>query len=197
MEFFPRADLLCPLPGSTLLLPGPSAGNVGQLAIDVLICSLGATCVGQLEDVSVLPLAAWIQQSGFRQVVLLGSLEGRERRDGQLADLRTRFFASSPSLAADCPRLEDPQKEEKPYIERLAGPWPLIRQVSALQLPLLAFLQWVSEGDNSRDALEVAEAAAGYLRLPMLGAAPAQHRQWKLPPSWQSVYGRGASMDVY
>lgn len=40
---------------STLLLPGLSIGNVGQLAIDLLISSTGARRVGYLDEPSVLP----------------------------------------------------------------------------------------------------------------------------------------------
>ncbi|XP_058069194.1 uncharacterized protein LOC131218588 isoform X2 [Magnolia sinica] len=40
---------------STLVLPSLSIGNVGQLAIDLLISSIGADRIGYLDDPSVLP----------------------------------------------------------------------------------------------------------------------------------------------
>eukprot|EP01018_Ginkgo_biloba_P002858 Gb_26126 [translate_table: standard] len=40
---------------STLILPALSIGNVGQLAVDLLVSSLGADKVGYLDDPYVLP----------------------------------------------------------------------------------------------------------------------------------------------
>ncbi|KAF6166528.1 hypothetical protein GIB67_005390 [Kingdonia uniflora] len=40
---------------STLILPALSIGNVGQLAIDLLVSSMGAQRIGYLDDPSILP----------------------------------------------------------------------------------------------------------------------------------------------
>ncbi|KAI8554375.1 hypothetical protein RHMOL_Rhmol05G0093900 [Rhododendron molle] len=40
---------------STLILPGVSIGNVGQLAVDLLVSSTGAERIGYLDDPNVLP----------------------------------------------------------------------------------------------------------------------------------------------
>lgn len=58
MEFFPAVEGLH-LSGSTLILPAVSIGNVGQLAIETILCTLSAPLVGYLYDDNVLPCAGY------------------------------------------------------------------------------------------------------------------------------------------
>ncbi|CAI9104425.1 OLC1v1003093C1 [Oldenlandia corymbosa var. corymbosa] len=55
MEFFPQEEKKLEESCSTLVLPALSVGNVGQLAVDLLISSLRAERIGYLDDPNVLP----------------------------------------------------------------------------------------------------------------------------------------------
>ncbi|WOL15412.1 proteasome assembly chaperone 2 [Canna indica] len=55
MEFTPEEGKVLSADCPTLLLPGLSIGNVGQLAVDLLISSIGADRVGFLDEPSLLP----------------------------------------------------------------------------------------------------------------------------------------------
>lgn len=58
MEFFPQVKDLN-LAGSTLLLPAVSIGNVGELTIETILCTLSVPLVGYLYDDNVLPCVGY------------------------------------------------------------------------------------------------------------------------------------------
>lgn len=55
MEFVVEEDKRLHEECSTLILPGLSIGNVGQLAVDLLVSSTGAERIGYLDDPNLLP----------------------------------------------------------------------------------------------------------------------------------------------
>eukprot|EP01116_Phalansterium_solitarium_P004953 TRINITY_DN1619_c0_g1_i3.p1 TRINITY_DN1619_c0_g1~~TRINITY_DN1619_c0_g1_i3.p1 ORF type:complete len:173 (-),score=5.72 TRINITY_DN1619_c0_g1_i3:367-885(-) len=141
MKFFAEnTEQLNLLAGTTVILPVVTIGNVGQLAIDLVMHSCGFKKLGALESDAVVPVVgrdafstsspdfttslevfflasasltvvqqrspvvkgqtaqfvqemwAWIEEMGFKQVIVLGSLDASRRLDFHLAGCVSRAF---------------------------------------------------------------------------------------------------------
>jgi hypothetical protein len=148
--------------GSKLCLPSITIGNVGQLAVDLLINSLVAPRVGFLEDADLLPcagrdpyphapglaapaevyqhgtgdaslvfvqqrspaapgtqrrfskaLAAWVREAGFRDVLILASLDSTYRRGMQLDGLQLRHFTAPGGQSLELPGVPEVREETR------------------------------------------------------------------------------------
>lgn len=90
------------------------------------------------------------------------------------------------------------QADDPPPTQSLLPPWPLWRALAARGVPALLLVWHASEGDNTRDALVLATAAAQALEKLQGGAIAAWasnskaagKRAWVPPRSWgAALYG--------
>eukprot|EP00897_Mesotaenium_endlicherianum_P001490 jgi/Mesen1/1369/ME000013S00864 len=97
MEYFPLSGAKeIAFSGTTLVMPAVSIANVGQLAVDLLIETLGLPRVGILEEPHVLPCAGndpfGAQPSGVLTVALeVFQDQGRGLTVGHMADFARSF----------------------------------------------------------------------------------------------------------
>ena len=91
------------------------------------------------------------------------------------------------------------QESDQAEDQQLAAPWPHIRAARQRCVPLLSLLAWCGEGDNVADAMRLAEAAAR-----VVDGSKSRERDadpvptdWKLPISWQSLFGRSPPEAIY
>ena len=138
------------------------------------------------------------------QVWIVGGLDATYRKGPQLDDAcQLRVWcgeaAEAGGAAARLPRLEATWWDDQPLEQRQTPPWPLALACQRAGLPAAALLKFVAEGDNRRDAFELAGAAASVLGLQREGDAAAavvssgapHHSQLHLraPASWATLFG--------
>eukprot|EP00887_Chlorella_sp_A99_P000755 scaffold5.g755.t1 len=191
------------------LLPAVGAAGGGRLAMALELYALpggGAFLLQQrapaapgLQRALGERLAAWAADSGFRQVVVLGSLDAALRRDAQLAGSQLRWWAPAATselrercTAAGLAPLEAGWFAERAEEEHLLPPWPALVQLRLQQHTggpaVAAVLIFAAEGENLADAHQLAAAAAR-----VAGLAPGEgggEPRWVPPQTWQYVFGR-------
>ena len=89
---------------------------------------------------------------------------------------------------------------DRPQDQRLAAPWPQIGAARQRSVPMLSLLAWSGEGDNVADAMRLAETAARVMGSSGDGdgaAVPCGGMDWKLPISWQSLFGGSRPEAIY
>ncbi|KAI3438729.1 hypothetical protein D9Q98_001149 [Chlorella vulgaris] len=154
--------------------------------------------------------AAFLKQSGVKEVFVLGSIEAGIRRDSQLVGLQLRCWAPESDANAGAlqsckgsapggvPRLEADFWQDRALPQRQLPPWPLLRALQQQGVPCAALLSFTTEADNLGDAFQLASAAAAAAGLQAGGGSSgaAAQPQWQAPSSWQYL-GGGAAGAVY
>jgi proteasome assembly chaperone 2 len=266
---------------STLVLPALSIGNVGQLAVDLLISSTGAERIGCFDEPNVLPcvgndayfpsppgnlalpleayesnanamtlvqqrspvvkgkmlefarnLADFAVATGKKHIVLLSSLDfGRWQTIDMSSGMQIYYLSTSnldgrddecekqgwkklqeydptqrgwkylsdmaennAMLADSCP-FEDELGEEDYYPSL-----PFAAMFSFFKgkgLKVTCLLCYCSEGDNIPDSFHLAEAASTLLSLNPTNFKGSEGGKWRVPFSWQSVYGPPPDMSIF
>ena len=94
---------------------------------------------------------------------------------------------------------QDDAAGDSPADQRLAAPWPQIAAAQQRSVRLLSLLAWSGEGDNVADAMRLAEAAARVIGSGDAdkAAVPSVGMDWKLPISWQSLFGGSRPEAIY
>ncbi|XP_051926186.1 proteasome assembly chaperone 2 isoform X2 [Hippocampus zosterae] len=237
----------------TLVMPAVAVGNVGQLAVDLLISTLSLPRVGYLHTDCVIPMAgnnpyahgqddagelhtasevyaafelnlavlqirapvvkskskrfrqlllSWIKASGFCRTLVLSSSHAYRRDDRQL-----RGYLVTPSLL----RISGDAFEELGWRElerrldagadetKLAIPGGgitkgLYTDSCREDVPLAVLLLFCSEGDNVPDALSLVSHLDDMLHL--LNHAMWEVK-WKIPPSWNLLFGSGIPPAIF
>ncbi|XP_059647735.1 uncharacterized protein LOC132294031 [Cornus florida] len=266
---------------SSLILPALSIGNVGQLAVDLLISSTRAERIGFLDDPNVLPcvgndaycptplghlvlpLEAYdspsnaltlVQQrspvvkgmmvefaknvadfaavSGKKHVVLLSGLDfGRWQTIDMSSGLQIYYLSSANMEGTDdnCERLGwkrlqeyNPAQRGWQYLSTLAEgnakqdenlpsedelgeedyypSLPFASMFSCLKakgLSVTCLLCYCSEGDNTADAFQLAEAACKLLKLSPNNFHGNEGGKWIVPFSWKTVYGPPPDVSLF
>ena len=233
------------LGGSTLVIPAVSIGNVGQLAMDLIIETSAAPRVGRFAYPSLLPCAGtgsfshvpgaaysmeifslptneaepiflvqqrgpvapglhqkfaddlveWAtKEAGVAKILILGSLDGRFRRDDQLTGSGLRYWSETTDLETLCTtaelrKLEEEYFEDKALEARVMPPWPLVKACKEAGVPCAAVLAFALEGDNQQDGVKVASAAMKVVPALGAGTGGAEGGKWKQPPSWKFAFG--------
>lgn len=205
--------------GWSLVVPAVSVGNVGQLAVDALLATLPrADRIGYIHSGAVMPavaaaardepagailpvevyaceplrlvvvqrrspcvpgrraefaeaLAGWAATAGLSRALLLDSRPAHTRGDEEL-----RAQARPPAVVDD-------------------APGPFGRAFAARGVPLAAAIAYASDGDNAPDALAVAPVAWGWAAAD--GRGPQPPREWRVPASWEGVFGAPPDPDMY
>ncbi|CAN1133584.1 Proteasome assembly chaperone 2 [Linum perenne] len=266
---------------STLILPALSIGNVGQLAVDLLVSSTGAERIGYLDDPYTLPcvgndaygpspsgdlalaleayqspanamalvqqrspvvkgmmvefaknLAEFAASSGKKHVVILSSLEfARWQKIDMSSGLQIYYLSSSNTdgTADYCAQLGwkkvqdyDPDQRSWKYLSSLAegntmqesslpfedepeeedycASLPFAALFSCLKakgLKVTCILCYCSEGDNMADSFELAEAASKLLQLKPDNFIAGEDSKWRIPFSWNTVYGPAPDLSMF
>ncbi|KAJ4836048.1 hypothetical protein Tsubulata_008947 [Turnera subulata] len=266
---------------STLILPALSIGNVGQLAVDLLVSSTRAERIGYLDEPNILPcvgndaygpvpcghlalpleaydspantltlvqqrspvvkgkmvefaknLADFAASTGKKHVIVLSSLEfGRWKRIDTSSGLQIYYLSSNGENGKDetCERLGwkrlqeyDPDQRAWKHLRALAegnvteensSPFEdevddedyyaslpfaaLFSCFKAKGLKVTCVLCYCSEGDNTPDAFQLAEASSKLLELKPENFQGGENGKWVIPFSWKTVYGPPPEMSMF
>ena len=95
--------------------------------------------------------------------------------------------------------VQDAAAGDRPEDQRLSAPWPQISAARQRSVPMLSLLAWSGEGDNVADAMRLAKAAARVIGGGSRGdaAVASGGTDWKLPISWQSLFGGSRPEAIY
>jgi len=235
----------------TLLLPSVSVGNVGQLAIDVVLATLRPTLVSQVVHPSLIPccgsdpldpsstalttamqlyvhtgarlavlqlrsgllpgeggaflrdLLAWAEGRGLARLVMLASSHSHHRGDRQLqGGSPLRYLATTALLAAAPPPKSFAAFENEVALVPGGGEGVVVpggglaaRFVRACEekgVEGCVLLKFCAEGDNTQDAMQVAEYLEQYLPW-----RPAGQASYLAPPSWAHLFGPPAPREMF
>jgi proteasome assembly chaperone 2 len=151
-------------------------------------------------------LLGWCTDQGVSRVVCLASSHAHERSDAQLSGSPLRYLAT-PSLTEICPvpqtftRLETKQqfpglhKEEEPEAVFIPGGGLAKRFITGCEergFQGLVLLKFCSEGDNTQDAIQVADYLDQYLSW-----RPSSETHYRVPPSWKHLFGPPAPQEMF
>jgi len=215
--------------GHRLVLPSLATGNVGQLALDVIITTLALIRAGTLYSPYVIPmvgndavgsttegnltstlevfhlpakslvflqqrapvvrgkqrqwvkdLLSWFKLSSFSSIVLLGSADKVTLLDDfQLQGDPLRYLAESVEVHKDWLSLEDDLVSQ---VFRCGTPSTVLRdEAKKSNIPFLALILFVSEGDNRMDGIIMAHHLNQFLLVSDTG-------KWTPPLSWDRIY---------
>lgn len=248
----------------TLVLPAVSVGNVGQLAVDLLLSTLEVVPVGYWYDDCTHPLVGcdpfvsnyvvqnprlvtgievyvdaehqlvifqqrvpifkhkrrefqkklidWIKTEKFVKVIMLSSSASHERIDSQLVGTPVRFLSSAmldrqlslekemswrrlearvciPALSP----LETPAEgSHGTYIPGGGITKRFLEKCCQEDIAIAVLLIFCAEGDNIPDALLLVRHLNQWLQLVQCEEAQNPLSLWKIPPSWQLMFGSAA-----
>uniref|UniRef100_A0A3Q1GUF9 Glyoxylate reductase/hydroxypyruvate reductase n=1 Tax=Acanthochromis polyacanthus TaxID=80966 RepID=A0A3Q1GUF9_9TELE len=151
-------------------------------------------------------LVSWIKASGFSRTVVLSSSHAYQRDDQQLQGTPLRYLAT-PSLlkvSADAlkelgwremervsafPGLTDANTEPRLHIPGGGITKGLYTDSCTEDLSLAVLLLFCSEGDNIPDAFTLVNHLNDWLHL--LDNHSPEPNKWKIPPSWNLLFGSG------
>lgn len=238
----------------TLIMPIVAVGNVGQLAVDLLLENLDVTCVGRIHSSTILPLVglnpflknstelvtscqvyettklklvilqqrtpvamnqrslyitlmtSWIKKCNFKRVLILSS---------KLSQYEVPADTSFPSFILSLPEEEnfiknylikelnwkylesrDPETCELKLNGELHLPGAGITKLlydncCREKIPVIVLIESCSEGDNIPDALKVVEQLNIWLKF------NSTLKQWRMPISWNNLYGNDPPSNIY
>ncbi|KAM6974499.1 proteasome assembly chaperone 2 [Tautogolabrus adspersus] len=151
-------------------------------------------------------VVTWIKASGFSRTVVLSSSHAYQRDDQQLQGTPLRYLVT-PSLqkvSVDAfkelgwremervpalPELRDANTEPRLYISGGGITKGLYTDSCEEDLPLAVLLLFCSEGDNIPDAFTLVNHLNDWLHL--LDNPSKEPNKWKIPTSWNLLFGSG------
>lgn len=151
-------------------------------------------------------LFQWSKEKNIARLVCLTSSHAHERSDVQLRGSPLRFLASS-ALEKENPvpdnftRMETKEKfpglcsGEQPEAVFIPGGGLAKRFLAGCEdkeLQGLVLLKFCAEGDNTQDAIQVADYLQQYL-----GWRPKACSNYLVPPSWQHLFGPPAPQEMF
>ncbi|GAM21939.1 hypothetical protein SAMD00019534_051140, partial [Acytostelium subglobosum LB1] len=155
-------------------------------------------------------LLQWYKQAGFRELLFLASTNANKRTDSQLTGTQLRYVAAN--AAADLtksieraeqlclvPRMETEVEVDGDIIQlsdRLTGLGrELMRSSNNTQpnIPMLALVLFCSEGENTPDAINMANHLAVYTGLANKG----DKIEFKIPSSWKLLQGPSFDQSLF
>jgi len=151
-------------------------------------------------------LLEWAKEVKITRLVCLTSSHAHERSDVQLRGSPLRFLAS-PSLAKEAPvpesfiRLETKERfpglcsEEQPEALFIPGGGLAKRFLLGCEekeMQGLVLLKFCAEGDNTQDAIQVADYLQQYTAW-----RPSNCSNYLVPPSWQHLFGPPAPQEMF
>ncbi|KAK3840076.1 MAG: PAC2 family-domain-containing protein [Linnemannia elongata] len=146
-------------------------------------------------------LVRFIQDSEFDQVVLLASADGARRIDIQLRsgnpiqldDPSATFTTTTATTSAQKTLEKVPRIPNGGFARRLHS---LCQESGIAILTVVAFAM---EGDNAPDAIFLANVLNAILKVhnPTEQQVRDGEGEWKVPKSWDSLYGNSHHQDMY
>ncbi|KAK5855032.1 hypothetical protein PBY51_005172 [Eleginops maclovinus] len=151
-------------------------------------------------------LVSWIKSSGFSRTVVLSSSQAYQRDDQQMQGTPLRYLVT-PSLlkeSADAlkelswremervaayPGLTDTNTEPRLYVPGGGITKGLYTDSCTEDIPLAVLLLFCSEGDNIPDAFTLVNHLNDWLHL--LDDPSQKPNKWKIPTSWNLLFGSG------
>ncbi|XP_071518386.1 proteasome assembly chaperone 2 [Panulirus ornatus] len=159
------------LAGYTLILPSVSVGNVGQLAVDLLITNLTTEKdlalygIMEIERIKVEKEAKSIP-SEYKEIISFRSIGSSELEE----------------------RIDDFGNKHR----FLSGAGFVKHFMDVCDLPVIALFKFVDEGDNTQDAVALVNYLNAWKKL-IQSANPT----WKAPFSWRNMFGGPAPNTIY
>ncbi|XP_013002116.1 proteasome assembly chaperone 2 isoform X3 [Cavia porcellus] len=187
--------------GCTLVLPAVSVGNVGQLAIDLIISTLNMSKIGYFYTDCLVPMVgnnpyATAEENSTELSINteVYSLPSRKLVALQLRSIFIKYKSNS-----FCEKLLSWVKSSS-FTRVIVLSSSHSYQRNDLQLRscskeiyMAVLLKFVSEGDNVPDALGLAEYLNEWLQLikPQSKDPAPPTLPWKIPSSWKLLFGSG------
>lgn len=155
-------------------------------------------------------LVKWASQEKFSQVVVIASLDATLRRDRQIA-VQQVYVAPPDSCniqicqSLDWQQLEDPLLTDLQQQQSLLPPWTYLEALKQHEVHHTCIILFAAEGNNTPDAMRLADASNKYLHL-LVGSLPSSLQTqsngvassiWAPPSSWKYVYGSMSSRGYY
>ncbi|PRD37702.1 UNVERIFIED_CONTAM: psmg2 [Trichonephila clavipes] len=157
----------------TLILPSISVGNVGQLAVDLLLNNLNVKKAACINHPSIIPMAKIPSYITFLTSFIK---DQKVKRTILLASSFSEFFTFDDLKGKPCRTIFfSPPSSEKEAI------------------PLVALILICSEGNNYPEAFRTLECLNKWLLLKEDMAAD----KWQTPFSWKLPYGSAAPKTLY
>ncbi|XP_077983382.1 proteasome assembly chaperone 2-like [Glandiceps talaboti] len=168
-------------------------------------------------------LIEWIQSYHFDKVLLLTSSYAHERVDSQLQGTPLRYIAT-PVLQQTCGSIlkdelkwfqlekresvwgkaaEDSKQEIPEEAKNIFIPGGGIARRLFIQgckdnIPLAVVLVFCAEGNNVPDAMILASSINEWLKLlPSIQSSTTSTQQWKIPNSWNLLFGSSFDKTIY
>ncbi|XP_023375233.1 proteasome assembly chaperone 2 isoform X2 [Otolemur garnettii] len=199
--FVPCGDSVPDLTGFTLLMPAVSVGNVGQLAIDLIISTLNMPKIGYFYTDCLIPM---VGNNPYATA---------EENSTELSTNTEVYSSPSRKLVALQLRSIFIKHKSKSFCEKLLS-WvksscfaavivlssshsyhrnDLQLRSSSKDIQMAVLLKFVSEGDNIPDALGLVEYLNEWLQIikPHSDDPTASSLRWKIPSSWRLLFGNG------
>jgi hypothetical protein len=134
-------------------------------------------------------LVDWAQSQGVVEIWTLGSLDGRFRRDSQLAGSQLRCYAEGKQrdacLHANILPLEEDWFADLPLGKRLLPPWPLHKACKSRDsVASASILIFALEGNNVPEAHLLADAAVTAVPALKYRFEEIDSPQWRCPAIW-------------
>ncbi|XP_036678917.1 proteasome assembly chaperone 2 isoform X2 [Balaenoptera musculus] len=201
--FVPCGDSVPDLSGCTLLMPAVSVGNVGQLAIDLIISTLNMCKIGYFYTDCLVPMVgnnpyATAEENSTELSI---NAEVYASPSKKLVALQLRSIFIKYKSKSFCEKLLSWVKSSNcAKVVVLSSSHSYHRNDLQLrscskEIPMVILLKFVSEGDNIPDALGLVEYLNEWLQIikpclqcddPSASALP-----WKMPSSWRLLFGSG------
>ncbi|XP_051878784.1 proteasome assembly chaperone 2 [Pristis pectinata] len=153
-------------------------------------------------------LLSWIKESEFSRVVVLSSSYAHHRVDQQLVGTPLRYLATPALLSVVGDKFQTLKWKEMEKVPAFPGISEVEMELSVPGggitkslyadsctegIPLAVLLIFCSEGDNIPDALNLLNFLNEWIQLieKTNDRQPMTQQQWKIPSSWQLLFGSG------
>ncbi|KAK5820699.1 PAC2 family-domain-containing protein [Linnemannia elongata] len=191
-------------------ITGVSGGGLLSLAVEVFQSKDGKWTLIQQRSPTVSHrshhyadnLVRFIQDSEFDQVVLLASADGARRIDIQLRSGNPDIQLDDPSLTSSSSTTTTSAQKTLEKVPRIPNGGFARRLHSLCQesgIAILTVVAFAMEGDNAPDAIFLANVLNAILRVhnPTEQQVRDGEGEWKVPKSWDSLYGNSHHQDMY
>ncbi|XP_050794820.1 proteasome assembly chaperone 2 isoform X4 [Gopherus flavomarginatus] len=188
--------------GFTLLLPAVSVGNVGQLAVDLVIFTLDMPKVGYFYTDCLVPMVGnnpyATAEENSTELSINAEVYSLPSKKLVVLQIRSPFVKNK--YRSFCQTLLSWVKSSR------CAKVILLSSSHAYQcddqqlhgcsngIQMAVLLKFCSEGDNIPDALALVNYLNEWLQLvksEQNSTAPATPSQWKIPHSWRLLFGSG------
>ncbi|XP_058033014.1 proteasome assembly chaperone 2 isoform X3 [Ahaetulla prasina] len=193
--------------GFTLLMPAVSVGNVGQLAIDLVISTLHMPRVGYFYTDCLVPMVGnnpyATTEEDATELCINAEVYAATSKELVVLQIRSPFIKNKYRTFCQI-LLSWVKKSGFSKIVLLSSSHAYQRNDQQLHgcskgIPLVVLLKFCSEGDNIPDAFVLADYLNETLPLiaPQSSTSQAKSSRWKIPSSWKLLFGSGLPSSLF